>query len=59
VGGTWREVLNSDSERYGGSNWGNLGTLEAVPVSVHGRPRALNLTLPPLGCLFVKSEAAP
>src|SRR6266542_1546456 len=56
VGGTWREVLNSDSERYGGSNWGNLGTLEAVPVSVHGRPRALNLTLPPLGCLFVKSE---
>ncbi len=55
-GGTWREVLNSDSERYGGSNWGNLGALEAVPVSVHGRPRALNLTLPPLGCLFVKSE---
>ncbi len=55
-GGTWREVLNSDSERYGGSNRGNLGALEAVPVSVHGRPRALNLTLPPLGCLFVKSE---
>ena len=59
LGGTWREVLNSDSERYGGSNWGNLGSLEAVPVSVHGRPRALNLTLPPLGCLFVKSEGAP
>src|SRR5438552_4510282 len=53
LGGTWREVLNSDSERYGGSNWGNLESLEAVPVSVHGRPRALKLTLPPLGCLFV------
>ncbi len=58
-GGTWREVLNSDSERYGGSNRGNLGALEAVPVSVHGRPRALNITLPPLGCLFVKSEGGP
>jgi 1,4-alpha-glucan branching enzyme len=55
-GGSWREVLNSDSEQYGGSNWGNFGELQTVPVSAHGRPRALNLTLPPLACLFLKSE---
>jgi 1,4-alpha-glucan branching enzyme len=55
-GGTWREVLNSDSEQYGGSNWGNFGELQTVPVSAHGRPRALNLTLPPLACVFLKSE---
>jgi 1,4-alpha-glucan branching enzyme len=57
-GGVWHEVLNSDSEAYGGSNWGNFGELETVPVGVHGRPRALTLTLPPLGCLFIKSEGS-
>jgi 1,4-alpha-glucan branching enzyme len=57
-GGRWREVLNSDSEEYGGANWGNLGELEAIPVSVHGRPRSLNLTLPPLGCVFIRSEGS-
>jgi 1,4-alpha-glucan branching enzyme len=54
-GGRWLEVLNSDASLYGGSGWGNLGRLESVPIPIHGRPRALNLTLPPLGCLFLKS----
>jgi 1,4-alpha-glucan branching enzyme len=57
-GGSWREALNSDAEAYGGSGWGNLGLVEALPISSHGQPRALNLTLPPLGCLFLKSEGA-
>jgi 1,4-alpha-glucan branching enzyme len=57
-GGLWFEVLNSDSELYGGSGWGNLGQLEAVPVSKHGRPRALNLTLPPLACVFLRSPGS-
>jgi 1,4-alpha-glucan branching enzyme len=55
-GGPWREVLNSDAQIYGGSGWGNLGGLHPVPVTKHGRPRAVNLTLPPLGCLFLKNE---
>jgi 1,4-alpha-glucan branching enzyme len=55
-GGTWREALNSDAPDYGGSGWGNLGGLEALPISMHARPRALNVTLPPLSCLFFKSE---
>jgi 1,4-alpha-glucan branching enzyme len=54
-GGFWREVLNSDAEHYGGSGWGNLGGVEAVPVPVHGRPKSLTLTLPPLGCVFLKA----
>ena len=58
-GGTWREILNSDAQIYGGSGWGNLGALEPLPVSKHGRPRALNLTLPPLGCLFLKNTEEP
>jgi 1,4-alpha-glucan branching enzyme len=55
-GGWWAEVLNSDAEAYGGSGWGNLGGLEAEPVPHHGRPFTLRVTLPPLGCLFLKSE---
>jgi 1,4-alpha-glucan branching enzyme len=57
-GGFWQEVLNSDSTIYGGSGQGNLGGVEALPYEVHGRPRALNLTLPPLGCLFLRPEAS-
>jgi 1,4-alpha-glucan branching enzyme len=55
-GGFWREVLNSDATIYGGSGQGNLGGIEAGPVTLHGRPHSLTLTLPPLGMLFLKSE---
>jgi 1,4-alpha-glucan branching enzyme len=41
---------------YGGSGWGNLGGLEAAPVSAHGRPWSLSLTIPPLGALFLRSR---
>jgi 1,4-alpha-glucan branching enzyme len=55
-GGMWREVLNGDAPLYGGGGWGNLGGLEALPIPMHARPRALNVTLPPLSCVFFKSE---
>lgn len=51
-GGFWRELLNSDAAHYGGSAMGNLGGVEAAPVSLHGRSHALTLTLPPLAALF-------
>ncbi len=54
--GYWREVLNSDSNIYGGSNHGNFGGLEATPIPAHGKCHSLNLTLPPLGILFFKKE---
>ena len=53
----WRELLNSDSNEYGGSNHGNLGGVEAAPFPFHGRPYSLNITLPPLAIVFFKSEA--
>ncbi|MGC8938518.1 MAG: 1,4-alpha-glucan branching protein GlgB, partial [Thermodesulfovibrio sp.] len=52
--GYWKEVLNTDSELYGGSNCGNMGGLMTENLSIHGRPYSLNLTLPPLGVLFLK-----
>jgi len=57
-GGYWREILNSDSEEYGGSGHGNLGVAEASPIPFHGRQYSLNLTLPPLGAVFFKREEA-
>jgi 1,4-alpha-glucan branching enzyme len=51
-GGEWREVLNSDAETYGGSGQGNMGTIEAMPVPLHGRKWSATLTLPPLGAVF-------
>ncbi len=54
-GGLWREALNSDAGEYGGSNLGNLGGVEAVPIPLHGRPYSLTITFPPLSVSFFKS----
>jgi 1,4-alpha-glucan branching enzyme len=55
-GGFWREALNSDAPRYGGSGMGNFGGQEASPVGAHGRHHSLALTLPPLSALFFRRE---
>ncbi len=52
--GIWEEVLNTDAEAFGGSGQGNSGAVEANPVKAHGRPYSLNLTLPPLGALYLR-----
>jgi 1,4-alpha-glucan branching enzyme len=57
-GGTWRELLNTDSEAYGGSGVGNLGGVVADEVATHGRPFSLSLTLPPLAVVFLAGEAS-
>jgi 1,4-alpha-glucan branching enzyme len=53
-GGFWREILNSDSTTYGGSGQGNMGGIESAPLPFHGHPYSLNLTLPPLGAVYLK-----
>ncbi|WZO97622.1 1,4-alpha-glucan branching protein GlgB [Isosphaeraceae bacterium EP7] len=54
--GTYRELLNTDSGFYSGSNVGNQGGVDAVEGEVAGRPYHLPLTLPPLGVLILKPE---
>ncbi len=56
LGGTWKELLNSDALDYGGSGLGNLGSVEAQDIPKHGRPSSLSLTLPPLAVLFLKPK---
>ena len=55
-GGFWQEALNSDAGEYGGSNMGNLGGVDAVPIPLHGRSYSLTITLPPLSVSFFKSQ---
>lgn len=49
--GVWRELLNSDSSYYGGSNVGNAGCVDAEAVPYHGHPCSIRLTLPPLAAV--------
>ena len=51
--GHYRELLNSDSALYGGSNMGNAGGLDTLAAPCHGREHSLTLTLPPLSCVLL------
>ncbi len=54
--GNWREIANTDSQFYGGSNVGNEGTVRAVDHAAHGEPHSLELVLPPLATVMLRPE---
>ncbi|MEY2933910.1 MAG: hypothetical protein RL033_4659 [Pseudomonadota bacterium] len=58
VDGFWEEIVNTDARELGGSGQGNLGGLQAAPVGSHGKRFSLNITLPPLGALFLRQRRA-
>ncbi|HET6516231.1 MAG TPA: 1,4-alpha-glucan branching protein GlgB [Thermodesulfovibrionales bacterium] len=54
--GFYREILNSDSVYYGGSNMGNGGGVLAKHEPFQLRPYCLSITLPPLAVVVFKRE---
>jgi 1,4-alpha-glucan branching enzyme len=54
--GAWREVLNTDSAYYGGSNVGNAGLMTTAPHAAHGNAQSLTLVLPPLATILFRFE---
>jgi len=54
--GFYRELLNTDSEIFGGSNVGNFGGVYSQEIPFHGFPYSLELTLPPLAALYFKKR---
>ena len=50
--GRWREVLNTDSRHYGGSDVGNIGSVEVVSGAWHGQEFSAPVTLPPLAVVW-------
>ena len=55
--GRYVEILNSDGDIYGGSNVGNLGGVESEPLASHGFEQSVSLSVPPLGCLYLKRRS--
>ena len=53
--GRWTEIINTDSGIYGGSNVGNGGGVETMPVESHGESQSLELELPPLGLVALRA----
>jgi len=54
--GYWKEILNSDSNVYFGSNIGNLGGVNTYEYSTHARPYTIEIALPPLSAVFFKHQ---
>ncbi|RME69746.1 MAG: 1,4-alpha-glucan branching protein GlgB, partial [Verrucomicrobia bacterium] len=52
--GHWAEIVNSDSEYYGGTNAGNAGGVTAEPVPWDGFDYSAALTLPPASTIFLR-----
>ncbi|MBE2271673.1 MAG: 1,4-alpha-glucan branching protein GlgB, partial [Anaerolinea sp.] len=51
--GFYKEILNSDSTYYGGSDVGNDGGVQTDDIPYHIYQQSLNLTLPPLGAVVL------
>jgi len=56
--GFYKELINSDSTIYGGSNIGMGGGIKAESRHWHGQPYSFSLHLPPLGMLILKPMGA-
>ena len=54
--GTWREILNTDAEIYGGGNRGNLGGVTTERTPWHGQTQSALVTLPPLSAVYLQQE---
>jgi 1,4-alpha-glucan branching enzyme len=54
AGGEWTELLNTDSTYYGGSGVGNLGAVRAEKSPWHALPFSAEVTLPPLGAVWLR-----
>jgi 1,4-alpha-glucan branching enzyme len=54
--GYYREILNSDSSYYEGSDAGNAGGVRAEPIPWNGRPWSIKLKVPPLAAVYFKPQ---
>ena len=54
--GFYEEILNTDSELFGGSNMGNGGCVSSRPVPKHNRPYSIAVTLPPLAVVAFRKR---
>jgi 1,4-alpha-glucan branching enzyme len=53
--GYYKEILNTDSHIYGGSNFGNNGGVHSEDVPYQGQPHSAVISLPPLATLWFEA----
>ena len=54
VAGNYKEIFNSDSQFYGGTNIGNGMGLASEPIEAQGREHSIKLSIPPMGVVMFK-----
>ncbi|OGW29159.1 MAG: 1,4-alpha-glucan branching enzyme [Nitrospirae bacterium GWC2_42_7] len=52
----YKEILNSDSREYAGSNLGNAGGVNADEIPWNGKPYSIEIIIPPLAVLYFKPQ---
>lgn len=52
----YKEVFNSDSEHFGGSNVLNEGSIKPEITSWHNQPYHIEIKIPPLAAIFIKPD---
>jgi 1,4-alpha-glucan branching enzyme len=55
--GLWKEIINTNSEYYGGSGLGNNGGVVAEPIPHDGHEQSISLVLPPFTTTIFKWSA--
>ncbi len=54
--GRYAELINTDAKEFSGSGQGNLGGVTSAPIPSHSKPFSVNITLPPLGAVFLSHQ---
>lgn len=54
--GTYRVVLNTDSEEFGGSGMKIQKTYSSKPIPIHSMEQSISLTLPGLSVIYLKKQ---
>lgn len=52
--GTYKILINSDNDNYGGSDYSGITTIDAEEVSWSGKPYSIELELPPLAGIVLQ-----
>lgn len=55
--GYYRELLNTDSELFGGSNLGNEGGIHTEEIAWHQRPQSVSINIPALAAVVFQLDS--
>jgi 1,4-alpha-glucan branching enzyme len=55
--GTYKQLLNTDHEKYCGGGFGVVKSIKAEKVPAHGLDYSVEITLPPLGTMWFEGPA--